>query len=183
VAASTRPTGGRVLWRGGPDGRVTTLLVTGGTARHPRVRLPVRPTGTEGFVDGTRVRLRVDPWRVRVDLRRRRLTAFRAGRAVLSAPVAVGRPATPTPRGRFFVTAVQRPPRPDTVYGSLAFELSGFSAVFRSFNGGEGQIGIHGTNDPGAIGGRVSAGCIRVRNAVVEALGRRLPLGTPVDVG
>ena len=67
-------------------------------------------------------------------------------------------------------------------YGSYAYGLSGFSNVLTSFGGGDGVIGIHGTNDPSSIGQDVSHGCIRLQNADIERLVRFLPLGTPVDI-
>ena len=51
-----------------------------------------------------------------------------------------------------------------------------------SFAGGDGQVGIHGTNRPSVLGRDVSHGCIRVRNAVITRLARLVPLGTPVEV-
>jgi len=50
------------------------------------------------------------------------------------------------------------------------------------FNGGNGQLGLHGTNDPAALGKNVSKGCIRVSNRVIRKLAGRLPLGTPVVI-
>ena len=73
------------------------------------------------------------------------------------------------------------------MYGPFAFGLSGFSDVHMDFAGGEGVIGIHGTNDPASIGTRVSNGCIRVPNDVITDLAARLPLGrrspSPDDAG
>ena len=45
-----------------------------------------------------------------------------------------------------------------------------------------GNYAIHGTNDPGSIGGYVSHGCIRMHNADVLDLYYRAPVGTPVIV-
>ncbi len=73
-------------------------------------------------------------------------------------------------------------PDPYGPYGPLAFVLSGFSEVTYDFNGGPGIVGIHGTNDPEALGTRVSHGCIRIRNDVIEDLAEFLPVGTPVNV-
>jgi lipoprotein-anchoring transpeptidase ErfK/SrfK len=75
-----------------------------------------------------------------------------------------------------------RPPDPRGFYGPYAFGLSAYSPVYTSFAGGDGQVGIHGTDNPGAIGRDVSHRCIRVANAVVARLARRLPLGTPVAI-
>jgi len=48
---------------------------------------------------------------------------------------------------------------------------------------GEGYL-IHGTNvyNEDSIGGAVSHGCVRVRNADLETLYRRVPVGTPVFI-
>ncbi len=68
------------------------------------------------------------------------------------------------------------------MYGTFAYGLSGFSNVLKSFAGGSGVIGLHGTNDPSVIGQDVSAGCIRMRNEDIERLVPILPLGTPVEI-
>lgn len=62
------------------------------------------------------------------------------------------------------------------------YGLSGFSNVLTEFNGGDGVIGIHGTNDPSSIGRDVSHGCIRMSNTGITTLAATLPLGTPVEV-
>jgi lipoprotein-anchoring transpeptidase ErfK/SrfK len=75
-----------------------------------------------------------------------------------------------------------RPPDPNGVYGPYAFGLSGFSEVFKSFAGGPGTLGLHGTNNPSGLGKDVSAGCIRMSNAGITKLAFALPVGTPVEV-
>jgi len=47
---------------------------------------------------------------------------------------------------------------------------------------GKGQYAIHGTNNPGSIGGFVSYGCIRMFNADVLDLYSRVGVGTTVVV-
>jgi lipoprotein-anchoring transpeptidase ErfK/SrfK len=54
--------------------------------------------------------------------------------------------------------------------------------VLTSFAGGDGVIGIHGTNDPSSIGTDVSHGCIRMSNEGITRLAKVLPLGTPVEI-
>jgi len=73
-------------------------------------------------------------------------------------------------------------PNPSGAYGPYAFGLSGFSDTLTTFNGGPGQLGIHGTNEPSAIGTQVSHGCIRMSNDDITRLARMLPLGTPVQI-
>lgn len=55
------------------------------------------------------------------------------------------------------------------------------SRVLTDWPGG-GYIGIHGTNRPELIPGRISHGCIRLRNADVLRLARLMPLGTPISI-
>jgi lipoprotein-anchoring transpeptidase ErfK/SrfK len=43
-------------------------------------------------------------------------------------------------------------------------------------------VGIHGTDRPDLVPGRVSHGCIRLRNADIRALARRMPVGTPLTI-
>jgi lipoprotein-anchoring transpeptidase ErfK/SrfK len=45
-----------------------------------------------------------------------------------------------------------------------------------------GEYAIHGTNNPGSIGGFVSYGCIRMHNRDVMDLYNRVNVGTPVVV-
>jgi lipoprotein-anchoring transpeptidase ErfK/SrfK len=47
---------------------------------------------------------------------------------------------------------------------------------------GGGQYAIHGTNNPGSIGGFVSSGCIRMYNQDITDLYDRVGVGTPVVV-
>ena len=47
---------------------------------------------------------------------------------------------------------------------------------------GDGQYAIHGTNNPGSIGGFVSYGCIRMFNADIKHLYARVRVGTSVTV-
>ena len=45
-----------------------------------------------------------------------------------------------------------------------------------------GFVGIHGTDHPELLPGRVSHGCVRMRNADILELARRMPVGTPVTI-
>lgn len=147
-----------------------------------RAQLPVRPNGTTGWIRAEDVELRTHRFRITVDVTERRFTLYRAGEVVMESPVAVGATDTPTPGGVFYVKELLQPPDPNTVYGPYAFGLSGFSNVLDSFAGGEGVIGIHGTDDPDAIGREVSHGCIRLPNDRITELVGVLPLGTPVAI-
>jgi lipoprotein-anchoring transpeptidase ErfK/SrfK len=94
----------------------------------------------------------------------------------------VGDRATPTPTGRFYIVELIRTDDPRGAYGPYAYGLSAHSPVLARFAGGDGRVGLHGTNQPGLLGRDVSHGCIRVRNGAISLLARHLPLGTPVVV-
>ena len=66
-------------------------------------------------------------------------------------------------------------------YGPRAFGLNARSATLTDWPGG-GFIGIHGTNEPNILPGRVSHGCVRMRNGAILRLFRLVPLGTPVEI-
>jgi lipoprotein-anchoring transpeptidase ErfK/SrfK len=110
---------------------------------------------------------------------RLRATLFRAGRAIWSAPVGIGKPGTPTPAGRFWIRELLRVPG-RSFYGPYAFGTSAYS-ILSDWPGG-GVVGIHGTNEPWLIPGRPSHGCVRMRNADITFLARRLPVGAPVRI-
>lgn len=147
-----------------------------------RVALPVRPVGARGWVRARDVALTRTAYRIEIRRSAHRLVLYERDRVVLRAPIAVGRAVSPTPRGRYFVTDLLRPPDPRGFYGPFALGLSAYSPVYTSFAGGDGQVGIHGTNRPAVLGRDVSHGCVRVANAVVTRLARTVPLGTPVVV-
>jgi lipoprotein-anchoring transpeptidase ErfK/SrfK len=151
------------------------------SARWYRVQLPIKPNGVTGFVRAAAVATGPVRSRVVVDLSTKRLTLFRHGKLVLRAPVAVGSPATPTPRGRYYVNQRLIPPDPGGPYGPAAIGISAYSTVLTGWTQG-GPIAIHGTNEPWSIGHAVSNGCIRVHNDVLRRLFKVTPAGTPVVI-
>lgn len=148
------------------------------------VYLPVRPNGSLGWVNATDVAVISVPYRIEVGISEHRIRVFDGDALIVDEPVGVGRADRPTPGGTYYLKELLAPPDPTGPYGTFAYGLNGFSNVLESFNGGPGVIGIHGTNDPEAIGGDVSSGCIRMRNEVIERLVNDigLPLGTPVEI-
>ena len=116
-----------------------------------------------------------------IDRRRQRLRLYRSGRTLLRAKVGVGARQSPTPRGRYYVRERLVPRNPRGLYGAVAFGLSAFSRFRTDWPGG-GQVGVHGTNQPGLIPGRISNGCVRLRNRDARRLDRHLSIGTPVVI-
>lgn len=165
-----------------PSGAPLVLLVVSRAPGWLQVQLPVRPNGTTGWVLASDVRVSGLRYRLDVHLAAHRLDVLDRGALLRSYPIGVGTRDTPTPGGTFYLKELLRPPAPDGPYGPYAYGLSGFSNRLTSFAGGDGVIGIHGTDDPSAVGRDVSHGCIRLRNDDITALTRLLPLGTPVRI-
>jgi lipoprotein-anchoring transpeptidase ErfK/SrfK len=115
-----------------------------------------------------------------IDRTRLRAVLYSNHKAVFRAPIAIGRPDAPTPAGSFYVVD-RLDGFGDPFYGPVAFGTSARSATLTDWPGG-GVIGIHGTNRPDLIPGRVSHGCIRMRNPDILRLRRLLPIGTPLTI-
>jgi hypothetical protein len=95
-------------------------------------------------------------------------------------PVGIGRERWPTPRGTFIVrNRLGRFSSPQ--YGPVAFDTSARSPTLTDWPAG-GFVGIHGTDRPDLIPGRVSHGCVRLRNPDILRLARLMPVGTPVEI-
>ncbi len=151
-------------------------------ARWLRVRLPGRPNNSTGWIRKARTVRSETAWRVVVDLSERRLTVYRRGRLVRSFPSVVGKPSTPTPRGRYFVEETVLL-RASDVGAPYALALSARSNVLQEFAGGPGQIALHGTNNlSGALGTAVSHGCVRLAGRDIRWLARRIAAGVPVTI-
>ena len=94
----------------------------------------------------------------------------------------VGKPSTPTPRGAFFIEEALALSSHETG-APFALATSARSNAFQEFEGGPGQIGIHGTNNlSGAPGSAASHGCIRLRTKAITWLARRIGAGVPLTV-
>lgn len=158
------------------------FLVRSATDQRLLVYLPTRPDGSTGWVLRSQVRLLKDPYSLAISIPEHRLQLYRGGALMETEPIGVGKGITPTPPGTYFLTELLQPDNPDGAYGPYAFGLSAYSPTLTDFGRGNGQIGLHGTNEPGGLGGNVSHGCIRVNNDVITRLARTLPLGTPVVI-
>src|SRR3974390_769786 len=71
-----------------------------------------------------------------------------------------------------------KPNLPNVIPGGSGRNPMGAAALTRS----AGEYAIHGTNNPGSIGGQVSYGCIRMYNADILDLYGRVGFGTQVVV-
>jgi lipoprotein-anchoring transpeptidase ErfK/SrfK len=171
-------------------GTPVVLLVLGArvdTGGRPwvRVRLGYRPNGLAAWVDAEDTVLHTDPWRISVSRGGEQLRVYRAGRLQRAFAAVVGKPSTPTPAGLFAVAAKLRQPDPGGFLGSWVIPLTAHSDVLRHFDGGDGQVALHGRGgaslaDP--LGSARSHGCVRLANEAIGWIATHVPVGTPVRV-
>ena len=147
-----------------------------------RVQIPMRPNGRTGYVRASDVTLYQHDYAMFVDLSDHTLIVYKSGKEIQREVVAVGTAKYPTPTGSFFLRELAKPGNPRGAYGPWAFGLSAYSNVLQTFGRGDGQIGIHGTNQPGALGTNASHGCIRMKNASITKLAQTLPQGVPIEI-
>jgi lipoprotein-anchoring transpeptidase ErfK/SrfK len=171
-----------------PLTRVRTMLPMLGEATSDdgrawiHVRLPGRPSGHKGWIPASQTRSTSTGWHISVKLSARRVTIYRDGRFERRFRAVVGKPSTPTPRGHFFVEeALALSSR--AAGGPFALASSARSRVLQEFDGGPGQIALHGTNNlTGALGTAVSHGCIRLSTRAITWLARRIGAGVPLTI-
>jgi lipoprotein-anchoring transpeptidase ErfK/SrfK len=158
------------------------LSVTGRRNGWLRVLASERPNGKVGWIREDRARLASTNFAIHIDRSARRLTLRHSGRRVRSFTVAVGRPGTETPTGRFAVTDKLRPDDPASPYGCCLLALSGHQTkLLPGWPGGD-RLAIHATPSLWTIGKAASLGCLRGRPGDVRRLMGTVPVGTPVFI-
>ncbi|MEA2124153.1 MAG: hypothetical protein QOI80_935 [Solirubrobacteraceae bacterium] len=146
------------------------------------VALPGRPNESTGWIRASRTRALWTPWRIAVKLDARRVVVTQYGRVAGRFSAVVGAPSTPTPRGRFFVEETMALGG-GSAGGPFALATSARSNVLQEFEGGPGQIAIHGRNYlPEPLGTASSHGCIRLSTHAITWLSRRIGAGVPVTI-
>lgn len=169
-----------------PLTRVPTALPVLGQGGHSdgwlRVRLPGRPNSHAGWISARGTREAETDWRIRVSLSSRRVTVLNSGRVVRRFRAVVGKPSTPTPRGTFFIEEALAL-SPAEAGGPYALASSARSNVLQEFDGGPGQIALHGTHNlVGSLGTAASHGCIRLDAHAITWMARRIGSGVPLTI-
>jgi hypothetical protein len=73
--------------------------------------------------------------------------------------------------------------RIDTLVDQLLERGAGFDEVLQEFDGGPGQVALHGLANVGGVpGSAVSHGCVRLDNDVMRWLVARIGPGVPVTI-
>jgi lipoprotein-anchoring transpeptidase ErfK/SrfK len=164
-------------------GATLVLLVTGYQPGWVQAYVPVRPNESTAWIPSADVSISFVSDHIVVSLSARTLTLYHDNAPVFSTPVAPGAPSSPTPTGSFFVAYIVKLTDPGDVYGPYAMGTSAFSNTYYSFDGGPGQVGIHGTNQPWVIGSYASHGCVRLPNNAITTVAQQVVPGTPVEIG
>lgn len=147
-----------------------------------RVLLPGRPNGTKGWITQSGTVRAITNWQVVVRTSSRQVRAYHKGKLARSFNAIVGQPSTPTPSGKFFVEENIRM-NSRSPGAPFALALSARSNVLQEFEGGPGQIGIHGVaNLGGTLGTASSHGCVRLANLSIRWLAARIAPGAPVTI-
>jgi lipoprotein-anchoring transpeptidase ErfK/SrfK len=146
------------------------------------VRLPGRPIGHKGWIPTSRTRRTSTGWHIAISLSLRRVVVDLGGRREREFRAVVGKPSTPTPRGEFFIEeglALSA----QAAGGPFALATSARSQVLQEFDGGPGQIALHGTDHlSGALGTAASHGCVRLSTRAITWLARRIGAGVPLTI-
>jgi lipoprotein-anchoring transpeptidase ErfK/SrfK len=147
-----------------------------------QVLAPELANGRSGWIPARSARLGATDFSLHVDRSRRTLAVRRAGRLLRRFAIAVGRPDTPTPVGRYAVTDRLSTGRADSPYGCCALALTGHQTkLLPGWPGGD-RLAIHATPNAETIGLAVSLGCMRAPTAQMRWMMREVPPGTPVFV-
>ena len=152
-----------------------------------QVRLPGRvlaqktPPAT-GWITASSMQTSTTPWHLVVDLGARRVLVYDAGVRVRSYAAVVGKSSTPTPTGEYFVEEnVQM--APGAPGAPFALATSDRSSVLHEFEGGPGEIAIHGIeNLGGTLGTAESHGCIRLATSAITWIAARVGPGVPITI-
>jgi L,D-transpeptidase catalytic domain len=147
------------------------------------VRTEALPNGRLGWIDAGRARLRTSRTQVwlEADLSRRTLAVHEGGRVLRELTVAVGRPGSPTPAGRFAISDKLGNGPFGGRLGCCVLVLTGHQPRLpRGWAGGD-RLAVHG--GPAATLGRaVSAGCLHADEEDLRYLMRIVPVGAPVVI-
>lgn len=160
----------------------TVLPVLARRGNWLEVRLPGRPNSHTGWIKRGATLKSSTARRLVVNTSRRTVTVYRFGRIERTFKAVVGKPSTPTPTGQFFVEE-SIALRSYDVGAPFALALSARSNVLQEFDGGPGQIALHGLQNVGGTPGTaVSHGCVRLPDEAMRWLAARIVLGTPVTI-
>jgi hypothetical protein len=146
-----------------------------------RVLLQARPNHTEGWIHRSDVTLSETRTHIELVKSAFHLKAWDGDRLVAETNVVIGKDATFTPVGTFYI-AEKIAKSAGGAYGPWILALNGYSESLDSFDGGMPQLAFHGTNKPELIGTQASNGCVRMPDEIDQILADQMPAGTPITI-
>jgi hypothetical protein len=163
------------VWHGGP----AYLPIVGEKNRNGnqwlKVMIQERPNGSTLWVPFSESSMTIYNGSDVIDINSKTntLRRYKDQRMLLKAPVILGKPDTPTPKGTFFVTHLAK--TPNDSYGPFMLVTSAHSETIEDFGGiGDAIVAIHGPIDSSeseiAQGERLSNGCVRLKMSYLESL-------------
>mgnify|MGYP000883971574 CR=1 FL=1 len=124
-----------------------------------------------------------DPYKIVINIAARSLGVYKNNEKIRLYPVGLGKLSTPTPVGYFSVlTKEENPTWVDPGDSRNTIPSGEGNPLGYRWMQVWGNYGIHGTNHPESIGGYVSNGCIRMKEADVEEVYDYVNVGTPVEI-
>lgn len=121
-----------------------------------------------------------------VKLSDRRVYVYKGDKAIVSYPIAIGKPGWETPVGTYKVLSMEKNPIFKSFKSGAIIHPGPENPLGVRWIGiwtdGKTQLGFHGTNQPELIGQAVSHGCIRMYNKDVVALYEQVAPGMTVKV-
>lgn len=186
LAVHDRP-GGRVVGRVRDRtdiGSRNALAVLRTRGRWLGVATSERPDGRIGWIraDSRHIAYARTDRSIEIDLSERMLELREGRRVVARGPVGIGRPASPTPTGRFGVTDRLSGAGYGPYYGCCVIALSARQPHLPPGWRGGSRIAVHGTTSRSTIGARSSSGCLRAGEELLRVLMTEAPLGAPVTI-
>ena len=145
-----------------------------------KVFVPARPNGTTAWVQTSQFQWGSSNQLLQINVSTNTVTLFEGSNVLISTGAVVGKSSSRTPLANGWVEEIMA--GPSAAFGPRLISLGIFSDDLNTFAGSIPKIALHGTNNPGLIGGNHSNGCIRVENSVIQAIASRVILGSKVVI-
>ena len=162
-----------------------SIDATGGSwlqVRLPGRTLKGRTPPASGWISAANTRMSATDWHLVVNRGARSVVVYHNGQKLRTYKAIVGKRSTPTPHRRVLRRG-EREAAGERAGAPFALATSARSKVFQEFEGGPGQIALHGlSNVGGTLGTAVSHGCVRLANRSITWLAKRIKPGDPVTI-
>lgn len=148
-------------------------------AAQPAAQEPVADVAAEEKKDEQK---KEDQLKISINLAARSLALYRGAEKVRLYPIAPGTASTPTPTGYYKVREKEVNPTWTDPETGISIPTGPECPLGYRWIGVQGNIGIHGTNNPSSIGTYASHGCMRMFEKDVEELYSLIHIGTPIEI-